>query len=149
MTTHARAAASPTKLHFTSETLTEFIAQAFPDMPRAAIGRVAELAPNHARFVLEPGKKTLRPGNIVSGPTLMALVDVAAYAVVLAHIGPLAMAVTHTLTITFLRPCQLAPITADARLLKLGRRLASIDVRLWQESEQRLIAQATVGYTLP
>ncbi len=38
---------------------------------------------------------------------------------------------------------------ADARLLKLGRRMATVDVRLWQEVEDRLVAQATVGYVLP
>ncbi len=40
-------------------------------------------------------------------------------------------------------------VTSDARLLKLGRRLATIDVRLWQGSEERVIAQSTVGYALP
>jgi uncharacterized protein (TIGR00369 family) len=79
----------------------------------------------------------------------MGLIDVAAYAVVLAHIGPVEMAVTNTLFVTFLRPCRVEPVFADARLLKLGRRLASIDVRLWQASEDRLVAQATVGYALP
>ncbi len=91
----------------------------------------------------------IRPGGIVSGPTLMGLVDVAAYAVVLAHIGPVAMAVTNSLNIAFLRACRLEPVMADARLLKLGRRLATVDVRIWQRVEDNLIAQATVGYTLP
>lgn len=59
------------------------------------------------------------------------------------------MAVTNTLSVSFLRPCRLEPVFADARLLKLGRRFASIDVRLWQSTEDRLIAQATVGYALP
>ena len=80
---------------------------------------------------------------------MMGLVDVAAYAVILAHIGPVAMAMTNTLTINFLRVCRMEPVYADARLLKLGRRLASVDVRLWQGSEDRLVAQATVGYALP
>lgn len=98
---------------------------------------------------LDPGPDMIRPGGIVSGPTLMGLADVAAWAVVLAHVGPVAMAVTNSLSINFLRACQLDAVIADARLLKLGRRLATVDVRLWQGDEQRLVAQATVGYALP
>jgi uncharacterized protein (TIGR00369 family) len=79
----------------------------------------------------------------------MGLADVAAWAVVLAHVGPVAMAVTNSLSISFLRACQLDAVIADSRLLKLGRRLATVDVRLWQGDEQRLVAQATVGYALP
>lgn len=52
-------------------------------------------------------------------------------------------------SVTFLRPCTLGTVIADARLLKLGRLLATIDVRLWQGSEDRIVAQATVGYALP
>jgi uncharacterized protein (TIGR00369 family) len=79
----------------------------------------------------------------------MALVDVAAYAVILAHIGPVAMAVTSSLNIHFLRGCKVAPVYADAHLLKLGRRIATVDVRLWQDDETRLVAQATTGYVVP
>ncbi len=59
------------------------------------------------------------------------------------------MAVTNSLSITFLRAARFEPIVADARLLKLGRRLAAIDMRLWQLDENRLIAQSTVGCALP
>lgn len=79
----------------------------------------------------------------------MGLVDVSAYAVIAAHNGPEAMAVTNSLSIAFLRGCAVKPIFADARLLKLGRRLATVDVRVWQDEEERLVAQATVGYALP
>jgi uncharacterized protein (TIGR00369 family) len=100
-------------------------------------------------MALNPGPKALRPGNLVSGPALMGVVDVAAYAVVLAHIGPVAMAVTNSLNINFLRGCRQDVVYADARLLKLGRRLATVDVRLWQDAEDRLVVQASGGYALP
>jgi uncharacterized protein (TIGR00369 family) len=136
-------------LRFDRDDLAAFIDRSFPARARPALGDLVSIAPGHARLRLDPDEDMVRPGNIVSGPTLMGLVDVAAWAVVLAHAGPVAMAVTHSLTISFLRGCSVAPVIADARLLKLGRRLATIDVRLWQDSEERLIAQATVGYTLP
>jgi acyl-coenzyme A thioesterase PaaI-like protein len=59
------------------------------------------------------------------------------------------MAVTHTMSVSFLRACRWKTVMADARLIKLGKRLATIDVRLWQEAEEQLIAQSTVGYALP
>ncbi len=91
----------------------------------------------------------LRPGGVVSGPTQMGLADRAAYAVILAHIGPVAMAVTSNLNYSFLRPVPHARLTADALLLKLGRRLATVDVRLWQDLETRVLGQATVTYAIP
>lgn len=141
--------ASQRPLWFELDALAAFIDQSFPPAARPAFGRIVAVAPDHVRMRLDPGPDMIRPGGIVSGPTLMGLADVAAWAVVLAHVGPVAMAVTNSLSITFLRACQLEAVIADARLLKLGRRLASVDVRLWQGDEQRLVAQATVGYALP
>jgi uncharacterized protein (TIGR00369 family) len=129
--------------------LTGFLDQAFPPAARASLGQVVSVDLGHVRMALDPTPDMLRPGGIVSGPTLMAVADVAAYAVILAHLGPTPMAVTNTLNITFLRSCRLARIVADARLLKLGRRLATVDVRLWQASFEKPVAQATIGYALP
>ncbi len=50
-----------------------------------------------------PMRNICRPGGTVSGPSLFALADVAAYAAILAHIGPVALAVTTNLNINFLR----------------------------------------------
>lgn len=136
-------------LQFDLDGLAAFIDGSFPARARPALGRLVAIAPGHARLLLEPDEDMVRPGGIVSGPVLMGLVDVAAWAAVLAHVGPVAMAVTHSLNMAFLRACAVAPVTADARLLRLGRRLATIDVRLWQENEDRLVAQSTVGYALP
>ena len=46
--------------------------------------------------------RMLRPGGTVSGPTLMALADVAMYVVLLSAIGPVGLAVTTNLNINFL-----------------------------------------------
>lgn len=136
-------------LQFDVDTLSAFIDQSFPAKARPALGQLVSIAPGHVRLRLDPDQDMIRPGGIVSGPVMMGLVDVAAWAAVLAHVGPVAMAVTHSLNMAFLRACTVAPVIADARLLRLGRRLATIDVRLWQDSEDRLVAQSTVGYALP
>lgn len=129
--------------------LQAFLLRAFPEEAHARIGVVSDIAPGMARMHLDPGLESLRPGDLVSGPTQMALADVAAYAVVLAHIGPQAMAVTSNLNIAFLRGARRARVIAEARLLKLGRRLATIDVRLWQSDPDDPVAQATATYALP
>ena len=126
-----------------------FLDAAFPPEARASLGTVVDLAPGTLRMRLDPSPALLRPGGIVSGPTLMGLADVAAYAVIAAHHGPEAMALTSNLSIAFLRACRPEPVFADAELLKLGRRVATVDVRLWQGDDSRLVAQATVGYLLP
>jgi uncharacterized protein (TIGR00369 family) len=138
-----------TKLRFDKEGLAAFLDDAFPVTARPALGEVAFVKLNHVQMTLQPRPEMARPGNIVSGPALMALIDVAAYAVVIAHIGPVAMAVTHTINVSFLRACRWSTVVADARLIKLGKRLATIDVRLWQDSEEQPIVQSTVGYALP
>ena len=137
------------KLLLDRDALSTFFDSAFPVAARPSFGEVTFVKPNHVRLTLQPLPEMERPGNIVSGPALMGLIDVAAYGVVLAHIGPVPMAVTHTMSVSFLRACRWKAVIADARLLKLGKRLATIDVKVWQESEEQLIAQSTVGYALP
>ena len=137
------------RLRLDLDALNTFLLNAFPGSDHDTMGRVVVAEPGHIRMAIHPGERSLRPGALVSGPTQMALADVAAYALVLAHIGPVAMAVTSSLNIHFLRGCPLGPVYADARLLRLGRRNVVSDVRIWAESADRLVAQASVAYALP
>jgi uncharacterized protein (TIGR00369 family) len=137
------------RLRLDAEALNRFLGGALPNWEDDGRERVVEASPGHVRMVLRAGDRTLRPGAIVSGPTLMALADVAAYALVLAHIGRVEMAVTNSLTIHFLRPCPPGLVTADARLLRLGRRIVTMDVRIWAQSPDNPVAQALVAYTQP
>lgn len=96
---------------------------------------------------LDPDERHLRPGNTVSGPTLFSLADFAAYMAILAQIGPVALAVTTNLNINFLRKPALGPITGEARILKLGKRLAVVDIAITADGE--LVAHATATYSIP
>jgi uncharacterized protein (TIGR00369 family) len=93
--------------------------------------------------------RTLRPGGLISGPAQMGVADVAAYALILAHIGEVAMAVTSSLTIHFLRGAKPGDLHAEGTLLKLGRRIATVEVLVWSESRERAAAKATVAYAIP
>lgn len=139
---------SPDMLRLDVAALNTFLRGAFPEVGNG-MAQVIAVSPGHARLQQTPDGRHLRPGGIVSGPTLMGLADVAAYALVLAHIGPVAMAVTSSLNFQFLRACEPVTITADARLLRLGKRLVVSDVQIWTSSPDRSVAQATVTYALP
>ena len=92
----------------------------------------------------------LRPGGTISGPTLMALADCAMYVVVLSAIGPVALAVTTNLSINFLRKGVPGhDVLAEARLLKLGKRLAVGEVVLLSASSPDPIAHVTTTYSIP
>lgn len=129
--------------------LSDFFVQAFPVGDHDRLGRIDRIEPGFVRLALEPDSSNLRPGGIVSGPTQMGLVDRAAYAVILAHIGPVAMAVTSNLNMSFLRAVKQQTVWCDAVLLKLGRRLATVDCRLWQDDPANVVGQAVVTYAIP
>ena len=110
---------------------------------------IAGLEAGEITVTFDPGERHLRPGGTVSGPTLFTLADVAAYAAVLAHIGPVALAVTTGLTINFLRLPQPRRLTCRARILKLGKRLAVIEAAIFQDDPDELVAHATATYSIP
>lgn len=125
------------------------MARAFPDAPPAALPQVIDLSPGRAHIVRLYGEGMLRPGGVIAGPNLMSLADTAAYALILAHIGEQLMAVTSSLVMNFLRGAVPGDLHAEASFLRLGRRIAVCDVRLWTEGPDRLAAQATVTYAIP
>src|ERR1700704_5366519 len=92
---------------------------------------------------------SLRPGGTISGPTMMALADVAMYVALLAAIGPVPLAVTINLNINFLRKPGRCDLTAEARLLKLGKRLATGEVTLRCDGEEEPVAHVTSTYSIP
>jgi len=128
--------------------LGDFFREAFPSLDGSAHS-IETITPGFVRLRQSPEETMLRPGGIISGPTQMGLADRAAYAVILAHIGIVPMAVTSNLNMNFLRAVEARDLYADAQLIKLGRRLATVDVRLWQDDPAKIAAQSTVTYALP
>lgn len=91
----------------------------------------------------------IRPGGTISGPTMMALADFAMYVAVLAAIGPVPLAVTTSLSINFLRRPGAADLLAEAKLMKLGKRLAVGEVEIRSAGGTDLVAHATSTYSIP
>ena len=132
-----------------AEGVNALLHKAFPDAPPGAFPSVTAVAPGRVSVVTPYREGLLRPGGVISGPNLMSLADTAAYALVLAHVGDQLMAVTSQLNMSFLRGAQPGDLHADAVMLRLGRRLAVCDVRIWTEAPERLAAQANVTYAIP
>lgn len=95
-------------------------------------------------------ERHLRPGGTVSGPTIFALADVAIYLAILSRIGPVALAVTTSASIDFLRkPEPGRDLLARVRMLKLGRVLAVADALVYSEGREEPVARAAMTYSIP
>ena len=68
--------------------------RAFPGANQAATMDVTSVEPGRIHMVAPYRDGLLRPGGVISGPTLMSMADSAAYALVLSHIGDQLMAAT-------------------------------------------------------
>ena len=94
-------------------------------------------------------KRMLRPGGTVSGPTMMALADATMYAVILSAIGVVKLAVTTSFNINFLHRPKPADLNAEGRILKLGKRLAVVEVTMHSDGHDAPVAHATGTYSIP
>ena len=117
--------------------------------PEPVTSRIETLRRGFVRTRLPFEPSMVRPGNVLSGPTLFMAADLAMYALVLAHIGPELMAVTSQLSINFLSKAPPADVVSEGTLLKLGRTLAVMEVRLFSGEEPTIVAHATGTYSLP
>ncbi len=100
-------------------------------------------------IVLPYDDNMLRPGGTISGPSMMMLADAAMYAVVLSMIGRVALAVTTNFNINFLRKPAPGDISAEGKIIKLGKRLAVIQVTLFSANDEEPVAHATGTYSIP
>jgi uncharacterized protein (TIGR00369 family) len=91
----------------------------------------------------------LRPGGVVSGPTIMALADACMFAVVLSAIGKIKLAVTTSFSINFLYGASPADLLAEGTMLRLGKRLAVMQVMVHSEGHDEPVAHATGTYSIP
>lgn len=124
--------------------------QAFLDGHFPASGiEVLSAGGMRAEIMLPVGKQHLRPGGSVSGPVMMTLADTAMYMAILAELGPVAMAVTSSLNINFLRRPDPVDMFARAELFKLGKRLAMGEVKIFSRGSDDMVAHATCTYSIP
>ena len=128
----------------------DFLRAEFPQVFKETSGFcIDEIWHGGARVRQACRKSFIRPGGTISGPTMMALADFAMYVAVFSAIGPQALAVTTNLSINFLRKPAQADILADAKLLKVGKRLVVGEVTIFSAGQEDPVAHATATYSVP
>lgn len=101
-----------------------------------------------ARLEVDPAN--LRPGSIVSGPTLFGLADAVLWYALFTRVGIEPMALTSELSIRYLRPARGEVVMARADLHHAGRRSAIGTIRLWMAQEPDVtVAVAQGTYVRP
>lgn len=134
----------------TVEEIEAFLETDFPQIHTdGRVMQVLSVRPGEIDMSLEPTGRHLRPGGTVSGPAMFTLADVACYVAILAHIGPVALAVTTNLNINFLRRPEPETLTCRAHILKLGKRLAVVEATLFQRDFNDPVAHAVSTYSIP
>jgi uncharacterized protein (TIGR00369 family) len=130
--------------------LEEFLTREFPQAFHPGSGLSIDTV-EHGRAVvrLAYSDRHIRPGGTISGPTMMMLADFALYLAVLSAIGPVALAVTINFNINFLRRPEQRDLIADAAMLKLGKRLAVMEVTLYSDGSEDPVAHVTSTYSIP
>lgn len=138
------------QLKMTAGEIDAFLDREFPQIHEG--GRcysIDSVAPGEAVMRLSAQPRHLRPGGTISGPTLFTLADLVAYVAILAHIGPVALAVTTSLNINFLRKPEPGDLLGHGRLLKLGRSLVVVEVTIRADGHDAAVAHAVATYSIP
>ncbi len=128
--------------------LQDFLAREFADI--SALGIIVERVDERTITLRLPAQSAMiRPGGTISGPTMFSLADVSVWLLILAQIGPVALAVTTSVGMNFFRKPSPGDLVAEGELLKLGARLAVGHVRLHAEGSRELVADASITYSIP
>ncbi len=134
----------------TVKELERLLSAEFPQMfnPQGGYG-IEEVWYGGSRVRKHFNPRSLRPGGTIAGTTMMTLADFAPYVAILATIGWVPLAVTTNLSINFLKKPEPRDLFAEARLIKLGKRLAVAEIGIRSEGEDELVAHATSTYSIP
>src|SRR5262249_5880649 len=134
----------------TVDELERFSLAEFPQVFHSKSGLVIEAVWERGCRVRQAFRQvSVRPGGTISGPAMMALADFAMYVAVPAPIGPVPLAQSLNLTTKFFRSPAPRDLVAEARLLKLGKRLATGEITIWSLGETEPVAHATSTYSIP
>ena len=136
------------KAVISKEDLNDYLQEVFPQVWDQF--EIMEMDGRYTTMRLRVSGGHLRPGGTVSGPSMFGLADVSAYVATLACVGKQALAVTTNCSIDFMRkPVANRDLIARAELLKLGKALSVVDVRIASEGSEDLVARASLTYSIP
>ena len=130
--------------------VTHYLKEVFPEIsaqwPSLTIEKISDL---QGVFALKYDESMLRPGGTISGPTMMALADLAIYGTILGNIGPQALAVTTNLTFDFMNKPPKDDLICKCQILKLGKRLITARAEILSKNNNLLCTHAVGTYSIP
>lgn len=133
-------------MSLTKEQVIEVFSKGFPES-KALIEDVGNM---RATMRLPANAKHLRPGATISGPAMMTMTDAVMWVAIIAEKGEQGFhSVTSSLSINFLNRPKHGDLIAKAEIIKLGKRLAVGEVRLYSEGDDAPVAFSTVTYAIP
>ncbi len=109
--------------------------------------RLQSIESGEAVMTLPYHRRSVRPGGSISGPHMMMLADACMYAVVLSMTGKVKLSVTSSFNINFLRKPSESDLRAEGKIIKMGKRLAVMEVSIF--SQEEIVAHATGTYSIP
>lgn len=141
--------ASP-RVPLTADEVTHLLDRSFPGLNAGGRSVVIEAAGDRsARVRLLLSERNIRPGGTISGPAMFMLADLTIYVALIATLGPSAIpAATANLNINFLSRPEPVELIGDARVLRIGRRLAYAEVSIAPVGSTEVLAHATGTYAL-
>ena len=111
---------------------------------------IEEIGERNARVRMRHHERMLRPGGTVSGSAMFGLADFSIYVAIIATLGEAGIdAVTTNLNINFLARPEARDMVAWVSLIRLGRRLAVGEARLYSDGVADMVAHAIATYALP
>jgi uncharacterized protein (TIGR00369 family) len=128
------------------ESFNAILANEVPSAANAGM-YLQDIESGKAKMVLPYSDTTLRPGGSIAGPFMMMLADICMYAVVLSLLGEIKLAVTTSLNINFVRKPANTDLVAQGSIIKLGKRLAVLEVSIYSNDD--IVAHATGTYSIP
>lgn len=135
-------------MRLAKEQIISFLAKEFPQALEKT--SIVEITPKGAELLYRVDQSDLRPGQTVSGPTLMLVADFALYVAILGDLGLVAMAVTTNMTINFFRkPNGMQNIKAVCKLIKVGKTLVTGEVWLYSVGDDEPVAHVIGTYAIP
>lgn len=129
----------------TVEEINSFLTERFP----GANHRCESVGERWAVAVMQPAEQNLRPGGIISGPTVFGLCDGALYYACFTVLGIEPMALTSELSIRYLRPARGEQMRARAELHHVGKRSIVGTVTAWTGDRAKPVAVAQGTYVRP
>lgn len=129
----------------TAAEINAFLQAEFPGSGRSC----EDVGVGWAVAVFQVDPTNLRPGGIVSGPTVFGVCDAALYYACFTAIGIVPMTMTSELSIRFLRPAGGSVIRARATLDHVGQRSIIGSMVAWTDAPEKPVAVAQGTYVRP